>query len=240
MSPTSANRGASTPRMGAERMSTIAYRADAASDRARTRSTSSRSTRRPGRWAGARAGGVGGGLRWGFGCVHGTTVTASATLDFMNRDFMGALRERVLVFDGAMGTHAADRRAVAGRLPGPRGLQRDPVRDPARRGRGASTRPTSRPAPTRSRPTRSAASPIVLAEYGIADQVARDQPAGRPARPGGGRRLPRRDRPRWVVPGRSGPGPSCRRSATSTYDVLARRYADQACGLLDGRRRRSC
>jgi hypothetical protein len=48
-SPTSANRGASTPRMGADRMSTIAYSAEAASDRARTSATSSRRTFRFGR-----------------------------------------------------------------------------------------------------------------------------------------------------------------------------------------------
>ena len=69
-----------------------------------------------------------------------------------------ALDERILVLDGATGTALQgcdlDRRGL--RRPGPRGLQREPGASPGRTSSAASTRATSRPAPTSSRPTPSA------------------------------------------------------------------------------------
>jgi hypothetical protein len=87
----------------------------------------------------------------------------------MNRDFMGALRERVSS-STAPWNHAAERRVVAGRQPGQGGLQRDPVREPPDvvREIHAAYFEAGR---TRWRPTRSGRRRIVLAEYDIADQV---------------------------------------------------------------------
>src|SRR5215207_2789954 len=179
-----------------------------------------------------RAGGFRGGLRWGFGGVHGTTVTASATLDFMNRDFMGALRERVLVFDGAMGTMLQNAGLSLDDYQGLEGCSEilcvsrpDVVRDihAAYFEAGADAVETNS----------FGSSAIVLAEYDIADQVV---PLNRLAA-----QLAREvaddfqgdGRPRWVA-GSIGPGTKLPTLGHTTYDVLKGTYADQAFGLLEG------
>src|SRR5829696_5280128 len=179
-----------------------------------------------------RAGGLRGGLRWGFGGVHGTTVTGSATLDFMNRDFMGALRERVLVFDGAMGTMLQNAGLSLDDYQGLEGCSEilcvsrpDVVRDihAAYFEAGADAVETNS----------FGSSAIVLAEYDIADQVV---PLNRLAA-----QLAREvaddfqadGRPRWVA-GSIGPGTKLPTLGHTTYDVLKGTYADQAFGLLEG------
>ena len=136
-----------------------------------------------------------------------------------------ALRERILVLDGAMGTadpaappDEADYRGErfadwASDLKGNNDLltltQPDIIaRHPPRS--------TSRPAPTSSRPTPSPRTRISQADYGMQDLAYELNRAGRAARPRGGRRgRARPDRPRYVA-GALGP---TNRTASISPDV---------------------
>jgi 5-methyltetrahydrofolate--homocysteine methyltransferase len=150
----------------------------------------------------------------------------------MNRDFLGALRERVLVFDGAMGTMLQNAGLSLDDYQGLEGCSEilcvsrpDVVRDihAAYFEAGADAVETNS----------FGSSAIVLAEYDIADQVvplnrlaaelAREVADGFQAD----------GRPRWVA-GSIGPGTKLPTLGHTTYDVLAATYADQALGLLEG------
>ncbi|MDP9209188.1 MAG: methionine synthase [Actinomycetota bacterium] len=150
----------------------------------------------------------------------------------MNRDFMGALRERVLVFDGAMGTMLQNAALSLDDYQGLEGCSEilcvsrpDVVRDihAAYFEAGADAVETNS----------FGSSAIVLAEYDIADQVV---PLNRLAA-----QLAREvaddfqadGRPRWVA-GSIGPGTKLPTLGHTTYDVLTGTYADQAFGLLEG------
>ncbi|HVD16124.1 MAG TPA: methionine synthase [Actinomycetota bacterium] len=150
----------------------------------------------------------------------------------MNRDFEAALNERVLVFDGAMGTmlQAADLSLDDyQQLEGCSEIlcvtRPDVVKDvhAAYFEAGADAVETNSFGSTA----------IVLGEYGIADRVVElNQAAARLAREvaddfaGDGR-------PRWVV-GSMGPGTKLPTLGHTTYDILRATYGDQAFGLLDG------
>jgi 5-methyltetrahydrofolate--homocysteine methyltransferase len=150
----------------------------------------------------------------------------------MNRDFMGALRERVLVFDGAMGTMLQTAGLSLDDYQGLEGCSEilcvsrpDVVRDihAAYFEAGADAVETNS----------FGSSVIVLAEYDIADQVV---PLNRLAA-----ELAREvaddfqadGRPRWVA-GSIGPGTKLPTLGHTTYDILTGTYADQAYGLLEG------
>ena len=89
--------------------------------------------------------------------------------------FLDALRSRVLVCDGAMGTLLY----AQGRLH--QSLLRVAQPHPARPGRAASIASTCAPAPTSSRPTRSARTAMKLRGVRPRRPGARDQPGRRPA-----------------------------------------------------------
>ncbi len=150
----------------------------------------------------------------------------------MNRDFLAALRERVLVFDGAMGTmlHAAD-------------LSLDDYQDLE----GCSEiLCVSRPdvvkgvhaayfeAGADAVETNSfGASAVVLGEYGIADRVVElNEVAARLAREVADD-FAADGRPRWVA-GSMGPGTKLPTLGHTTYATLLATYTDQAEGLLAG------
>ena len=145
---------------------------------------------------------------------------------------MGALRERVLVFDGAMGTMLQNAGLSLDDYQGKEGCSEilcvsrpDVVRDihAAYFEAGADAVETNS----------FGSSAIVLAEYDIADQVvplnrlaaelAREVADGFQAD----------GRPRWVA-GSIGPGTKLPTLGHTTYDVLLATYADQAFGLLEG------
>src|SRR5919197_129250 len=150
----------------------------------------------------------------------------------MNRDFLAALRERVLVFDGAMGTmlQAADLSLDDYvQLEGCSEILCVTRPDVVKGVHAAYFEAGADAVETNS----FGASAIVLGEYGIADRVAElNQVAARLAREvaddfaGDGR-------PRWVV-GSMGPGTKLPTLGHTTYDVLRSTYTDQAFGLLDG------
>src|ERR671936_2598693 len=150
----------------------------------------------------------------------------------MDRDFLAALRERVLVFDGAMGTMLQAAGLSLDDYQGKEGCSEilcvtrpDVVKGihAAYLAAGADAVETNS----------FGSSAIVLAEYDIADQVV---PLNRLAA-----RLAREvaddfqadGRPRWVA-GSIGPGTKLPTLGHTTYDVLLATYADQAFGLLDG------
>jgi 5-methyltetrahydrofolate--homocysteine methyltransferase len=150
----------------------------------------------------------------------------------MNRDFLGALRERVLVFDGAMGTMLQAAGLSLDDYQGKEGCSEilcvsrpDVVRGihAAYFEAGADAVETNS----------FGSSAIVLGEYDLADQVV---PLNRVAA-----RLAREvadgfqadGRPRWVA-GSMGPGTKLPTLGHTTYDVLQATYADQAQGLLEG------
>jgi 5-methyltetrahydrofolate--homocysteine methyltransferase len=162
----------------------------------------------------------------------GSRAGGSATLAGMNRDFLAALRERVLVFDGAMGTmlHAA-------------GLSLDDYQQLE----GCSeilcvTRPdvvkgihaAYFEAGADAVETNSfGASAIVLDEYGIADRVVElNEVAARLAREVADD-FAADGRPRWVA-GSMGPGTKLPTLGHTTYATLVATYTDQAAGLLAG------
>ncbi|HEX2156660.1 MAG TPA: homocysteine S-methyltransferase family protein, partial [Actinomycetes bacterium] len=150
----------------------------------------------------------------------------------MNRDFMGALRERVLVFDGAMGTMLQNAGLSLDDYQGKEGCSEIlcVTRPDVVRGIHAAYFEAGADAVE----TNSfGSSAIVLAEYDIADQVV---PLNRLAA-----QLAREvaddfqadGRPRWVA-GSIGPGTKLPTLGHTTYDVLKATYADQAFGLLEG------
>ena len=142
------------------------------------------------------------------------------------------VRQRVVVFDGAMGTqiHAAD--LDLDEYWGQEGnsevlnLSRPDVigADPRQR--------TSRPARTASRRTRSARNVIVQARVRRGRQGPRDQRGRRADRQGG--RLPRiTDKPRFVV-GTSVPGTKLPTLGNATFKELEHSYTVQVDGLMEG------
>jgi 5-methyltetrahydrofolate--homocysteine methyltransferase len=150
----------------------------------------------------------------------------------VNRDFLTALRERVVVFDGAMGTmlQAADLSLDDYRgLEGCSEIICETRPDVIQRIHAAYFDAGADAVETNS----FGAAAIVLAEYGIADKVielnesaaalAREVADGYQAD----------GRPRWVV-GSMGPGTKLPTLGHTTYDVLKATYADQAEGLLRG------
>jgi 5-methyltetrahydrofolate--homocysteine methyltransferase len=150
----------------------------------------------------------------------------------MNRDFMGALAERVLVFDGAMGTMLQNAGLSLDDYQGKEGCSEIlcVTRPDVVRGIHAAYFEAGADAVE----TNSfGSSAIVLAEYDIADQVV---PLNRLAA-----QLAREvaddfqadGRPRWVA-GSIGPGTKLPTLGHTTYDTLAATYADQAFGLLEG------
>ena len=150
----------------------------------------------------------------------------------MNRDFMGALRERVLVFDGAMGTMLQNAGLSLDDYQGKEGCSEIlcVTRPDVVKGIHAAYFEAGADAVE----TNSfGSSAIVLAEYDIADQVV---PLNRLAA-----QLAREvaddfqadGRPRWVA-GSIGPGTKLPTLGHTTYDVLEATYADQAFGLLEG------
>jgi 5-methyltetrahydrofolate--homocysteine methyltransferase len=150
----------------------------------------------------------------------------------MNRDFLGALRERVLVFDGAMGTMLQSAGLSLDDYQGKEGCSEIlcVTRPDVVQGIHAAYFEAGADAVE----TNSfGSSAIVLAEYDIADQVV---PLNRLAA-----ELAREaaddfqadGRPRWVA-GSIGPGTKLPTLGHTTYDALRATYTDQAFGLLAG------
>ena len=150
----------------------------------------------------------------------------------MNRDFLQALRERVVVFDGAMGTMLQAADLTLDDYQGLEGCSEilcetrpDVIRDihAAYFSVGADAVETNS----------FGSSAVVLAEYDIADkvvelnrvsaQLAREVAAGFEAD----------GRPRWVI-GSMGPGTKLPTLGHTTYRALKDTYTDQAFGLIDG------
>ena len=156
----------------------------------------------------------------------------SATLARMDRDFLTALRERVLVFDGAMGTmlHAAE--LTLDDYQGNEGCSEilcvtrpDVVQGihAAYLDAGADVVETNS----------FGASAIVLGEYDLADRVVElNRVAARLAREVADG-FEADGRPRWVA-GSMGPGTKLPTLLHTTYDPLRDTYDDQALGLLEG------
>jgi 5-methyltetrahydrofolate--homocysteine methyltransferase len=150
----------------------------------------------------------------------------------VNRDFLQALRERVVVFDGAMGTMLQAADLTLDDYQGLEGCSEilcetrpDVIRDihAAYLSVGADAVETNS----------FGSSAVVLAEYDIADkvvelnrvsaQLAREVAAGFEAD----------GRPRWVI-GSMGPGTKLPTLGHTTYRALKDTYTDQAFGLIDG------
>jgi 5-methyltetrahydrofolate--homocysteine methyltransferase len=150
----------------------------------------------------------------------------------MDRDFLTALAERVLVFDGAMGTmlHAAE--LTLDDYQGKEGCSEilcvtrpDVVRGihAAYLEAGADVVETNS----------FGASAIVLGEYDMADRVIElNRVAARLAREVADG-FQADGRPRWVA-GSMGPGTKLPTLLHTTYDPLRATYGDQALGLLEG------
>src|SRR6266516_1562729 len=165
---------------------------------------------------------------WLGGCPRGI----SSTLSGMERDFLNALRERVLVFDGAMGTmlHAAD--LSLDDYQGKEGCSEIlcVTRPDVVQGIHAAYLEAGADAVE----TNSfGGAAIVLAEYDLADQVVElNRLAARLAREvADGYEAD--GRPRWVA-GSMGPGTKLPTLGHTTYGILRATYADQAQGLLEG------
>jgi 5-methyltetrahydrofolate--homocysteine methyltransferase len=150
----------------------------------------------------------------------------------MNRDLLAALRERVLVFDGAMGTMLQAAGLSLDDYQGKEGCSEIlcVTRPDVVKGIHAAYLEAGADAVE----TNSfGSSAVVLGEYGIADQVV---PLNRLAA-----RLAREvaddfqadGRPRWVA-GSMGPGTKLPTLGHASYDALLATYGDQAFGLLDG------
>lgn len=150
----------------------------------------------------------------------------------MDRDFLSALHERVLVFDGAMGTMLQAAELTLDDYQGMEGCSEilcvsrpDVVRDvhAAYLEAGADAVETNS----------FGASAIVLGEYGIADRVVElNRVAASLAREVADDFQSDR-RPRWVA-GSMGPGTKLPTLGHTTFDVLRATYSDQALGLLEG------
>jgi 5-methyltetrahydrofolate--homocysteine methyltransferase len=150
----------------------------------------------------------------------------------MNRDFLAARRERVLIFDGAMGTMLQAANLSLDDYQGKEGCSEIlcVTRPDVVKGVHAAYFEAGADAVE----TNSfGSSAVVLAEYDIADQVV---PLNRRAA-----ELAREvaadfqadGRPRWVV-GSIGPGTKLPTLGHTTYDALLATYTDQAFGLLEG------
>ena len=148
--------------------------------------------------------------------------------------FLDAVHERVVVYDGAIGTNLQLREPTADDFGGPEleGCNEMLVPHPARRHRATSTRRSSRSASTSSRPTPSAPSrparrvrhadrahEINLAAARIAREVADDFATD--------------GRPRFVA-GSMGPGTKLPSLGQIRFADLRDAYEVQARGLLDG------
>jgi 5-methyltetrahydrofolate--homocysteine methyltransferase len=150
----------------------------------------------------------------------------------MDRDVLSALKERVLVFDGAMGTmlHAAE--LTLDDYQGNEGCSEIlcVTRPDVVQGiHAAYFEAGSDVVETNS----FGASAIVLGEYGMADRVVElNQAAARLAREVADG-FQADGRPRWVA-GSMGPGTKLPTLLHTTYDPLRATYGDQAFGLLDG------
>ncbi len=150
----------------------------------------------------------------------------------MERDFLNALRERVLVFDGAMGTmlHAAD--LSLDDYQGKEGCSEIlcVTRPDVVQGIHAAYFEAGADAVE----TNSfGGAAIVLAEYDLADQVVElNRLAARLAREVADG-FEADGRPRWVA-GSMGPGTKLPTLGHTTYGILRATYADQAQGLLEG------
>jgi 5-methyltetrahydrofolate--homocysteine methyltransferase len=150
----------------------------------------------------------------------------------MDRDFLSALRERVLVFDGAMGTMLQAADLTLDDYQGKEGCSEilcvsrpDVVRGihAAYLEAGADAIETNS----------FGASAIVLGEYGIADRVVElNRVAARLAREVADD-FRSDGRPRWVA-GSMGPGTKLPTLGHTTFDALRATYADQALGLIEG------
>jgi 5-methyltetrahydrofolate--homocysteine methyltransferase len=150
----------------------------------------------------------------------------------MNRDFEAALNERVLVFDGAMGTmlQAADLSLDDyQQLEGCSEILCVTRPDVVKGVHAAYFEAGADAVETNS----FGSTAIVLGEYGIADRVVElNQAAARLARDVADD-FATDGRPRWVV-GSMGPGTKLPTLGHTTYDTLRATYSDQAFGLLDG------
>src|ERR671923_1636126 len=150
----------------------------------------------------------------------------------MNRDFLAALRERVLVFDGAMGTMLQSAGLSLDDYQGKEGCSEIlcVTRPDVVKGIHAAYFEAGADAVE----TNSfGSSAVVLAEYDIADQVVPlNRRAAELAREVAGD-FQADGRPRWVV-GSIGPGTKLPTLGHTTYDALLATYTDQAFGLLEG------
>ena len=149
--------------------------------------------------------------------------------------YLDAVRERVVIFDGATGTNLQLRHLGADDFGGPawRAATRSwstpgPTSSPTCTGRSSTS------AATWSRPTASGRLPWVLAEYGIGRPDPRAGPQGGPHRPGG--RRPTATPARWVA-GSLGPGTKIASLGQITFADQRDGYQEAAAGLLDGGRR---
>ncbi|HEV8371912.1 MAG TPA: homocysteine S-methyltransferase family protein, partial [Actinomycetota bacterium] len=150
----------------------------------------------------------------------------------MNRDFMAALRERVVVFDGAMGTMLQAAGLTLDDYDGKEGCSEIlcVTRPDVVKGIHAAYFEAGADAVE----TNSfGSSAIVLAEYDIAERVVElNQVAAALAREVADG-FQADGRPRWVV-GSIGPGTKLPTLGHTTYDTLEATYSDQAFGLLQG------
>jgi 5-methyltetrahydrofolate--homocysteine methyltransferase len=150
----------------------------------------------------------------------------------MNRDFMAALRERVVVFDGAMGTMLQAAGLTLDDYDGKEGCSEIlcVTRPDVVKGIHAAYFEAGADAVE----TNSfGSSAIVLAEYDIAERVVElNQVAAALAREVADG-FQADGRPRWVV-GSIGPGTKLPTLGHTTYDTLEATYGDQAFGLLQG------
>ena len=150
----------------------------------------------------------------------------------MNRDFLAALRERVLVFDGAMGTMLQAAGLSLDDYQGKEGCSEIlcVTRPDVVQGIHAAYFEAGADAVE----TNSfGSSAIVLGEYDMADRVVElNRTAARLAREVADG-FQADGRPRWVA-GSMGPGTKLPTLGHTTYDVLLATYTEQAEGLLQG------
>ena len=117
--------------------------------------------------------------------------------------------------------------------PGSRAATRSST-SPGRTSSGRCTAPTSRSASTPIETNTFGANLANLAEYDIADRIYELRPGRRRAGPRRGRRLRHAGPARGSCSARSGPAPSCRRSATPRTRRCATPTQQQVAGMLDG------
>jgi 5-methyltetrahydrofolate--homocysteine methyltransferase len=150
----------------------------------------------------------------------------------MDRDFLTALRERVVVFDGAMGTQLQAANLSLDDYAGLEGCSEIlcETRPDVVRGvhdgylaAGADAVETNS----------FGASAVVLGEYGIADRVEELSELSARLAKEVAHGYEADGRPRWVA-GSMGPGTKLPTLGHTTYDALRATYTDQAHGLLRG------